>query len=548
MNLEKMIKKKDFKGLLKAIYSKDLKKSLKGADALAKIPEVAAVPIWAKALERKIHVLSEIAVKSLGMIEDPTATQVLIGLFEDSPWKIQIQAAKVLEKSNYPQVTSTLIEIVEKNFERIIDLQNTLDKDQDWKSHYHQQIVSRRMEFEEILKVQIDLLGSLKNPSSFSILFKIFENSNHSIINRKAKNALVILNDPSVIPKLIEIITNEGNSTIGALSILEQMGMIKDPTIVSLLTSLIKKSDYLYSEIIAENLEKIGWEPSNLQERIFLLYAKRDYKSLDEINDPVALPFLIELCKKPKILKIFRNLRQNPPVTSHTEKFSGGLWDESLLKIFPKFKHPDVVSLLINTLEECNLVRKLINENGGKKDFMSEGSWNIWDTFNIQEHIADMLSNMGTSIITEDSLDRLQKYSIDYSNFHAQKKILKIINKINPSNATEIENVIENKKAQKLKIHMQNRENIQQKFQNVSKNSLSILIKTEINKWCTSHYTSYEIDSLEKTKLREYGEYLDIIGGIDAMRAMYYNIQPSLSHDASLALVALWNGIGDWQD
>jgi len=139
---------------------------------------------------------------------------------------------------------------------------------------------------ETAMENAVEVLGRLGVTAAVPRLIEFLRRGGDRL-HRKAVDALVGIGAPAV-GALIPLLDEEGDAQAGALAALIGIG---DPAIPSLLKTLSDENSVIRLGV-AGVLERLGWEPADLEEKIAWLIALQRWRDLAEIGGP-ALEHLV---------------------------------------------------------------------------------------------------------------------------------------------------------------------------------------------------------------------------------------------------------------
>jgi HEAT repeat protein len=234
--------------LLQALKDPDSWVRWHAAQALGNSKDTTAVQPLIEALKDEDADVRYYVVKALENIGDPRAIEPFFQALKDPVRTVQNAAKDALRNIKDPEAIPTLIEALK-------------DKDAD------------------VRKFAIEALGNIKDPRSVALLLQALKDPDTGY---SAKNALIKLKDPTAVPPLIEAL-NDKDLRYYAIDILGDMG---DPRAVEPLAKLLVEEDFSgYRTQAGTSLEKLGWEPTTMEETVYYYVGKQDKEQLLSIWD-----------------------------------------------------------------------------------------------------------------------------------------------------------------------------------------------------------------------------------------------------------------------
>ena len=258
-NIEKMLSKRDIKGLIKALgYQQDKGVQKAASKALVKIGTDSVDPLIAWLMEGNDYVRCH-AAETLGELSDPHTVKSLIVALTDNVKSVREAAATAIKNIGSPAIDPLIVAL----------------KDDKW----------------SIRKAAIEALSNLEDPRAVIPLIMMLNNKSD---NKAAHDALIRIGTSAVEPLIVTLNKNDDNLRLEALNLLGQIG---DSRAVEPLIAALKDG---YAQVRSRAVQGLGQikdvraiEPlidyafnANLKEVHEIGYA------LCNINNPDAIQIL----------------------------------------------------------------------------------------------------------------------------------------------------------------------------------------------------------------------------------------------------------------
>ncbi len=242
-------------------------------NALAKIGDKRAVEPLIQAVRNGNYSLRMEAARGLGKLKDTRAVEPLIQALKDKNWQIRRSMAWALGELEDSKAIEPLIQALK-------------DKDK-----YVREKVA-------------EALGKIKDARALEPLIHAL-NDEHLDVRWAAAEALGKIKDTRAVNPLVQGLKNiclwfqtildYQRKIYHPEKMLWAIGEMGEPAVEPLLQAL-KDNNSIFRLIVAEALERIGWQPKNDTERIQYHLAKQEWDKLVEVGKP-AVEYLIQALK-----------------------------------------------------------------------------------------------------------------------------------------------------------------------------------------------------------------------------------------------------------
>ena len=262
-NVEKMEKKNDVNGLIKALKHKDKNVRMGAAKALGKIGDARAVEPLIEALKDQDSFVRRTVAEALGDMHDARVIEPLIEALKDMNDKdVQNEAERALGKIGEPAVEPLI---------------QALTRDPWW----------LRWKAAEVLR-------KIGDKRATEPLIQALKDKDRNVQLTAAK-ALGKIGDARAVEPLIQSLENldlEGMQIAG-----KALVRIGGPTVKPLIR-VLQHTRSMVRTIVAEALDELGWKPRDHTEKAYYLIAKGKWKELTELGKPAVEPLIQTLKDK----------------------------------------------------------------------------------------------------------------------------------------------------------------------------------------------------------------------------------------------------------
>ncbi len=295
-------------GLLKLIEHLDSDVRWSAADALGKIGDKAAIPGLLKLLEYSDDDVRKMVVDALGKIGDKDAIPGLLKLVEHSDDDVREIVADALGEIGDDAAIPGLLKLVEDSGEDVrYSVADALGK------------IGSEAAIPGLLKLVEDsdfavrervayALGKIDCEAAIPLLFKLVEDSNF-LVRALAQDVLIKIGYRVAIPRLVPLVEkSEYNMNISAEDVLSDMSIstkklldeIDDEVAIPLLLELVEDSGFQYNTKLVNTLCKIGSEAAipgllKLVEHSNSYVREMVLDVLGNIGSETAIPGLLKL-------------------------------------------------------------------------------------------------------------------------------------------------------------------------------------------------------------------------------------------------------------
>ncbi len=382
MDIEKLERKKDVKGLIKALKSSDSYTRWRAAIALKNIGDKSVLPHLIELLSDENDYVRSRAIEAIGLLGCESAADCILRALRDESEHVRKTASELLVNINIP--ISELLELlkrgespIRKTVAEILDKKGWMPETIEDKIYYY----VAKEEWEKVLrfgKDAVDILVKLLKDKSDVLRFSAAEmlgeiGDLRAITHLKRllndKNKFIRLKAAESIAKMTESATylvrmlDERDNQI-RLRVIELIGKTKDPNAVEKLKPLLKDRNALIRKATVEALEKIGWVPKEGEDLLHYLIAKEEWGKIAAFSDAykILMKFLDDEDENVRcnVVETLGKLRDPRCVDGLIRKLS----DESRFvrwraaEALGMIKDRRALKPLINALEdECEFVR-----------------------------------------------------------------------------------------------------------------------------------------------------------------------------------------------
>jgi HEAT repeat protein len=281
-DVEKMEKKKDVKGLIKALgYEKDSSVRKSATYALGKIGDARAVEPLTKALNDADSDVRRDAAKALGKIGDRRAVELLTRALNDSREYVRMNVAIALGKIGDVRAVEPLTKALnDSNSEVRSGAAGALDS-VGWTPGRDELAAAYW-----ILRGQWDKCVEIGGPA-VEPLIRVLNDSNYWNVSRDAAEALGKIGDSRAVKPLIRALEDGSNDV--RKSAAEALGKIGEPAVEPLIKALNDTNEHVRVNA-AEALGKIGWTPGRNEAAAAYWTVKKRWGTCVEIGEPAVEP------------------------------------------------------------------------------------------------------------------------------------------------------------------------------------------------------------------------------------------------------------------
>ncbi len=381
-DVEKLEKKKDVKGLIKALKDSDSYTRWRAAIALKNIGDSSVLPHLIELLSDENDYVRLRAIEAIGSLGGEEAVDYVIAALKDENEHVRRIASELLVNIDIPiSRILNLLKKAEKPIRKAVA--EILDK-KGWEPETIEDEIYyyiAKEEWEKVLRFGKDavdvLIKLLKDKNDFLrfnaaemlgeigdsraiIYLKELLNDKNKFIRLKAAESIVkISGNATYLVRLLD----ERDDQI-KLRAIELIGKTRDPNAVNKLKNLLKDRNSLVRKAAAKSLEKIGWIPKEGEDLLHYLIAKEEWGKIAMFSDAykILMGFLDDEDENVRcnVVETLGKLRDPRCVDGLIRKLS----DESRFvrwraaEALGMIKDRRALKPLINALEdECEFVR-----------------------------------------------------------------------------------------------------------------------------------------------------------------------------------------------
>jgi HEAT repeat protein len=259
-NVEKMEKKRNVEGLIKALEHKDPNVRKAAAKALGRIGDKRAVEPLIKALSDSDWEVRAAAAKALGKLGDLRAVEPLITALKDETIAVRECAAEALGKIGDSRAVEPLISAL---------------KDEFW----------------AVRKAAVDALAKIGDARAFEPLSSLCRKERDGEVSAAIWTALREIDAP--VDVLLAGLKNE-------LSLIREYCVKKlaetgDPKAVEPLISMLRDETSSVRKAAARALDKLGWKPGQDENSAWYWIARGDWDKCVALGDVAVEPLIFAL-------------------------------------------------------------------------------------------------------------------------------------------------------------------------------------------------------------------------------------------------------------
>ncbi len=376
-NIEKLRERKDIPGLIRALESDDEEIRGDATEALLDLMPDTLLPLVSSAVggNGKRRAVANVVLTSIG---DPAVLPLIECLEGDNP-EVSGYAAVALTSVGEPAVSSLVSlfgTIDEEKSERIVETLAAIGPPTipglreglfslPYRSRRFVAVTLDRMNVEAadsneeaarmIALGQWKELGSLGDAAVLLLIDLLDEEYYVPRVN--AVRTLGQLRDERALPHLKEAASDENPNVRAAVA--EALGHFGGEELLPVLLSACVDEDHFVRQSAAASLDRLGWQPSNDDERVMYFIATRQWKKAAEIGEAAVLPLIGML--RDSDTGVMKGLTD---ALRSLERYSVGPLEEAL-------NHPDIrvrnaAGEILVSLGHTDLVyRPLIPKNDG---------------------------------------------------------------------------------------------------------------------------------------------------------------------------------------
>jgi HEAT repeat protein len=296
--------KKAVQPLVKALKDRHYQVQDAAADALARIGSPSVEPL----LPMLEYVKPEVRIKAvyaLGKIGDKRAVEPLLSMLDDRKIDVQIEAVEALGNIGAESSVAPLIDLLKAENRQIRD------------AAADALVKSGKVAVESLIKLLEDhesqlrpnaaeLLGLIRDPHAVEPLISALHDQQDDVrwqaaqalgrirddraveplitalgkekgwLRSEIAKALGEIGNPHAVQPLIALFREKDNDTRCVAA--QALGKIGDQRAVPVLVPSLR--DWRVNAVIVDVLEKLGWKPQSVEDRVHVLTAKKDAKSL----------------------------------------------------------------------------------------------------------------------------------------------------------------------------------------------------------------------------------------------------------------------------
>jgi len=274
-NVAKMEKKKDVKGLIKALKHKDLKTRRETVKALRRIGDTRAVEPLIQALKDEEIAIRRLAIITLGYLEDGRAVEPIIQALNDE--NLRFNAALALARLGDGRAVEPLIEFL-------------------------------KSENLDVRKIAVSALGATKDSRAVEPLIEALKDKDRDVQIGAIKSLGEIGDARAVKPLLqtlkpiLQTLTSKEDREVNttAEAALVEIGEPAVKTLIQVMRGAEREARSRTTGI----LDKLGWKPKDDTEQAYYLIAKSKWNELEQLGKSAIEPLTQALEDKSWMVRI----------------------------------------------------------------------------------------------------------------------------------------------------------------------------------------------------------------------------------------------------
>ncbi|MHA2296903.1 MAG: HEAT repeat domain-containing protein [Candidatus Hodarchaeales archaeon] len=145
---------------------------------------------------------------------------------------------------------------------------------------------------DDFINAAAEALGKLGEPA-IDILIKSLDHENSKVRNKAAEVLGKIGNSRAVEPLIKAMKEDKVESVRGRAA--EALGRLGDPLAIEPLVKKLSLGNHIFRKTIASALTKLGWQASDIEERVNFLLSNNQLEDLTDLGDPALEPLVKSL-------------------------------------------------------------------------------------------------------------------------------------------------------------------------------------------------------------------------------------------------------------